>query len=93
MVNMRFVQPLDHALLDDLIARGIPIVTVEENVLAGGFGAAVAEYCASRGANPRLTMIGLPDRFIEHADRDTLLARYGLDADSIAARVTGAVVS
>lgn len=87
VVNMRFIHPLDTDLLDTLGTKNIPIVTVEENVIAGGFGSAVLEYMASSGKTPRITLIGIPDIFVDHAERDRQLARLGLDAESIAGRV------
>jgi 1-deoxy-D-xylulose-5-phosphate synthase len=91
VVNMRFIHPLDTELLDTLYKRGKPIVTVEENALAGGFGSAVMEYYAGRGYTPSITMIGIPDTFIDQAARPRLLSLYGLDAKSIAERVKKAV--
>ena len=83
VVNMRFAQPLDTAMLDTIIERGLPVITVEENVLAGGFGAAVMEYCAKKDAANQITPVALPENFIEHAERAVLISRYGLDTSSI----------
>ena len=91
VVNMRFVSPLDTSLLDDVAASGKPVITVEENVLAGGFGSAVIEYFVSRGTIPRMTMIGISNEFSLQASRSRLLALYGLDAGSIAATIRKAV--
>ena len=87
VVNMRFVRPLDVELLDDLRGKGLPIVTVEENSLQGGFGSAVMEYYVGSGSVPNMKLIGIPDTFVDHAHRSRLLSRYGLDAESIASRV------
>ncbi len=92
VANMRFVRPLDTALLDRVGESGMPVVTLEENVLAGGFGSAVAEYfIASRGEVPRMVRIGVPDEFAGQALRGRLLEMYGLDAASIAERVRALV--
>jgi len=91
VVNMRFVQPLDTDLLDKILAKGKPVITVEENMLAGGFGSAVMEYFISRGASPNITMIGVPQIFPAQAKRSKLLELYGLDADSIADTIRKAV--
>ena len=64
-----------------------PVITVEENTLAGGFGAAVMEYYSNRGFSPNITMIGIPDMFADHAERSRLLSMYGLNASSIAETV------
>jgi 1-deoxy-D-xylulose-5-phosphate synthase len=62
-------------------------VTLEENVLAGGFGSAVLELLCEAGVNVPVLRIGLPDKFIEQGSQAELRARYGLDAKGIAAAV------
>ena len=83
VVNMRFVKPLDDALVCDLAMSHDLIVTVEENVIAGGAGAACAEALSAAGISVPLLMLGLPDRFIDHGDPVKLLALQGLDAAGI----------
>jgi 1-deoxy-D-xylulose-5-phosphate synthase len=85
VVDGRFVKPLDTALLDELADTHPRIVTIEENVLAGGFGSAVAEHLADSPV--RLRRFGLPDRFVAHGDRERLLADLGLTPEAIAAAV------
>jgi 1-deoxy-D-xylulose-5-phosphate synthase len=85
VVNARFVKPLDA----DTILRAVRecgfVVTVEEAALAGGFGSAVLELAADAGLDgSRIRRLGIPDRFIEHGERDELLADLGLDAAGIA---------
>ena len=87
VVNMRFVKPLDTKIIDRFCEQGIPLITLEENVLSGGFGSGIIEYCNSRGFSPSITMVGIPDEFTGHAKRSRLLSRYGLDAESIAETV------
>jgi 1-deoxy-D-xylulose-5-phosphate synthase len=88
VVNMRYVKPLDEALLCELVPTHIALVTLEENVIAGGAGSAVHEFLDACGlAQPRL-QIGLPDRYIEHGSRDECLAVAGLDKASVAMTVT-----
>ena len=85
VVNCRFVKPLDTALLVDLAGQHSRIITVEENVLQGGFGSAVLECLNDAGvAGFSLKRIGIPDVFVEHGAPDTLRSKYGLDADGIA---------
>ena len=84
LVNMRFVKPLDEELLCRLAARHRCIVTIEENVVAGGAGSAVAECLASHGLGHAVQHIGIPDRFIEHGSREDCLAMAGLDAAGLA---------
>jgi len=85
VADARSVKPLDAHLLERL--EGLPIVTVEENALQGGFGAAVIEYFEEHGRLPemRLRRIGLADAFIDHAKRAEQIAESGLDAAGIAA--------
>jgi 1-deoxy-D-xylulose-5-phosphate synthase len=85
VVDARFVKPLDTALLDELAATHARIVTIEENVLCGGFGSAVAEHLAD--TDVRVRRFGLPDRFVAHGDRQRLLADLGLTPEAIAAAV------
>jgi 1-deoxy-D-xylulose-5-phosphate synthase len=86
VVDCRFVKPLDTRLILTL-AKKIPrILTVEENVLQGGFGSAVLECLADGGmAGAAVRRIGIPDLFVEHGDQRRLRSRYGLDAEGIAA--------
>ncbi|MBU2753829.1 1-deoxy-D-xylulose-5-phosphate synthase [Acidithiobacillus sp. CV18-2] len=83
VVNMRFVKPLDHALLDRLAVDHEAFLTVEEGVRMGGAGSAVAEYLLDQGQRPLLKILGLPDQFIEHGEASLWLAELGLDADGI----------
>ena len=83
VVNCRFVKPLDESLLADLSRRYGELVTMEENVLTGGFGSAVTEWFIHRGAGlPRLHNRGIPDRFITHGSRSDLLKEVDLDVDA-----------
>ena len=84
LVNMRFVKPLDSQLLLQLAARHESLVTVEENVVAGGAGSAVLELLTSHGFALPLLQLGLPDRFVEHGSRAENLAAVGLDAAGVA---------
>lgn len=92
VANMRFVKPLDHALVKELAFSHDLLVTLEENAVIGGAGAEVARSLEEQGLNTRLLRLGLPDRFTEHGDSATLLARLGLDANSIAERVKRAIL-
>jgi 1-deoxy-D-xylulose-5-phosphate synthase len=79
LVNMRFVKPLDYAMIDEVASTHKLIVTLEDNVISGGAGSAVSEYLAVRGDSPDILHLGLPDRFIEHASREEILTECGLD--------------
>lgn len=88
LVNARFVKPLDTNLLRNLAKTARTIITVEENVLAGGFGSSVMEFFELADLrNVRVKRIGLPDKFIEHGKRSQLLELYGLASEEIAMRV------
>jgi len=83
VANMRFVKPLDDELVFRLATSHDLLVTVEENVVQGGAGSAVAESLAAQALAAPLAMLGLPDRFVEHGDAASLLAECGLDAAGI----------
>ena len=87
VVNMRFVKPLDDAMVLHIAAQHDAIVTIEENAVAGGAGSAVAELLAQETVLLPLLQIGIPDRFIEHGSRADCLAAAGLDAASLQATI------
>ena len=91
VANMRFVKPLDSVLVAELAADCALLVTVEENVVMGGAGSAVAEAMAAAGLNARMLHLGLPDRFVDHGDPVQLLAQCGLDAAGIAGAIRKAL--
>jgi 1-deoxy-D-xylulose-5-phosphate synthase len=88
VANMRFVKPLDEALILELARTHAAIVTVEDNAIAGGAGSAVAEFLESKNLQIPMLQLGLPDRFLEHASREQLLAEAGIDASGIRAAIT-----
>lgn len=84
VVNARFVKPLDTGLLVALAQKTGRILTVEENALAGGFGASVLEALSDAGVTGVATRcLGVPDRFVEHGSQKRLRENYGLDASGI----------
>jgi 1-deoxy-D-xylulose-5-phosphate synthase len=87
LVNMRFVKPLDEETVVKIAATHRAIVTVEENVVAGGAGSAIGELLVSHGSNVPLLHLGIPDRFIEHGSREDCLRMAGLDPASIEAAI------
>jgi 1-deoxy-D-xylulose-5-phosphate synthase len=87
VANMRFVKPLDAELVRALAHDHDALVTVEENVVAGGAGSAVAEFLAAERIALPILHLGLPDRFIDHGDPAFLLAHVGLDAKGIGASI------
>jgi 1-deoxy-D-xylulose-5-phosphate synthase len=87
VVNMRFIKPLDTDLLLAIAARHRALVTLEENAVAGGAGAAVAEALAAAGVMIPLQLVGIPDEFIEHGSRNDCLVAAGLDPVGLARRI------
>jgi 1-deoxy-D-xylulose-5-phosphate synthase len=85
LVNMRFVKPLDRALLLELAKSHEGFATLEDNVVAGGAGSGVAELLAAEGIAMPMLHLGLPDAFQHHGSREELLAEAGLDAAGIRA--------
>ena len=83
VVDMRFVKPIDEALLTTLAQTHDGFVTVEEAAVMGGAGSAVTEYFNQAGIVKPVLQLGLPDRFIDHGEQGRLLAEVGLDAAGI----------
>lgn len=90
LVNARWVKPLDSRLVEWV--RGHPLtVTIEDNVVSGGFGAAVLESLSETGLGGRVRVLGIPDRFLPAGSADEVSAAIGLDPDSIASTIIGFV--
>jgi len=85
VVNCRFIKPLDIDTISELVEKIPRVITVEENVLAGGFGSAVLEGLSEKGISGyKLKRIGIPDLFVEHGSQQILRTKYGIDAPAIA---------
>ncbi len=88
VVNMRFVKPFDEALMRELVPRHKGMVTMEDNVAAGGFGQQAEAMLAEHGIFPeRMLNISIHDTFVEHGAPAELYARYGMDAEHVAERM------
>jgi len=87
LVNMRFVKPLDEALIAEIAAKHRAVVTIEENAVAGGAGSAVLEHLQRIGSTLPVLVIGVPDVFVEHGSREDNLAAAGLDAPGLRAAI------
>ncbi|WP_214747619.1 MULTISPECIES: 1-deoxy-D-xylulose-5-phosphate synthase [unclassified Exiguobacterium] len=87
VINARTIKPLDEKMLNALYAEGIPLVTLEEAVLKGGFGSAVLEHANEQEAFPRVKRFGIPDWYIEHGGVNELLEEIGLLPGQIAEEV------
>lgn len=88
VVNARFIKPLDEAMLSEIFAENLPVLTIEEAVLQGGFGSAVLEFAHdNRFTGAVIDRMGIPDRFIEHGSVTKLLEEIGLTADAAVDRI------
>ncbi|RMG60403.1 MAG: 1-deoxy-D-xylulose-5-phosphate synthase [Bacteroidetes bacterium] len=85
--DMRFVKPLDEAMLHEIFQRFQKVVTVEDGALMGGFGSAVLEFMVDHGYQAKVRRLGIPDRFIDHGEQKELWAECGYDKDAIVATV------
>ena len=92
VADARFAKPLDTGLLAQLAAEHDLLVTVEEGVLAGGFGTGVWEALSDGGLAPRILRVGLPDRYVTHGAPKLLHAEVGFTAERIAERIQAAVL-
>lgn len=88
VVNARFAKPLDHELITSLAQEHHLVVTLEENAIAGGFGENVLTAVTSRGVLTPTIVMGISDQFVEHGSIGSLLAKLGLDGESVAAEVS-----
>ncbi|MCM1160850.1 MAG: 1-deoxy-D-xylulose-5-phosphate synthase [Roseburia sp.] len=83
LVNSRFVKPVDEELLKELSKEHKLIVTMEENVLSGGFGERILDFMAGEGLPVKVLTIGLPDAYVEHGNVELLKKSVGIDKDTI----------
>lgn len=89
-VDMRFVKPLDTALIDDLTKEHKVFITVEDGAKKGGFGSAVAEYVAEHHPGIRVKILGIPDEVIEHGTQDELYSVIGSNPAKIRTQIDNA---
>lgn len=82
--DMRFVKPLDEAMLHEVATKYSKIVTVEDGTIVGGFGSAILEFMNENGYKPQVRMLGIPDRLVEHGKPEELHRECGYDAKGIA---------
>jgi 1-deoxy-D-xylulose-5-phosphate synthase len=85
--DMRFVKPLDEALLHEVFEKYDRILTVEDGTVVGGFGSAILEFQAAHGYKASVRMLGIPDRIVEHGTPKELQRECGFDAPAIATAV------
>jgi 1-deoxy-D-xylulose-5-phosphate synthase len=85
--DIRFVKPLDEALLHEVFQKFNKVITVEDGCIEGGMGSAILEFMVDNGYNAQVVRLGIPDRVIEHGDQPELWAECGFDATGIAIQV------
>ncbi|NYE04960.1 1-deoxy-D-xylulose-5-phosphate synthase [Bacillus niacini] len=89
VINARFIKPLDEKMLNELFLNNIPILTIEEAVLQGGFGSYVLEHAHEKGYyHQAIDRMGIPDQFIEHGDVESLLEEIGMTTAEVVRRIT-----
>ncbi|MFD1030693.1 1-deoxy-D-xylulose-5-phosphate synthase [Metaplanococcus flavidus] len=92
VVNARFIKPMDEAMLHSLFKRNIPVITLEEAILQGGFGSAVLEFVHDNAYHDAvIDRMGIPDQFIEHGDVAELMDEIHLNSDQLVANVKNMV--
>ncbi len=91
LCNARFVKPIDTDMVDKAVKNHKVIVTLEENVLSGGFGEKVCNYMKEKSYQNKLIMVSIPDDYVEHGNVDELRKEIHIDADSIIAKIKGSL--
>ena len=89
VVDAKFIKPLDEELILDLSKGKDRIITVEDNVLEGGFGSAVLELFTKNGIKKNVLRIGIPDRFIAHGSKNELLESVGMGMNDLKEKIMG----
>jgi 1-deoxy-D-xylulose-5-phosphate synthase len=85
--DMRFVKPLDEAMLHEVFSKFDKVITVEDGTIVGGFGSAILEFMNEHGYKADVKMLGIPDRLVEHGTPKQLYEEIGIDAEAIKANV------
>ena len=84
---MRFVKPLDEEILRKYLSKADTFISIEDASIMGGAGSAVQEFCSEENINIKSILIGIPDKFIDHASREQMLDEAGLSADKIKSKL------
>ena len=94
LINVRFVKPLDTELLDELAKTHQLLVTMEENVITGGFGEQVLQYFSEKAEKhmPMVMNIALEDKYVEQGNVEILKKQHGLDVESVIKRIVAGFV-
>lgn len=92
VVNARFIKPLDDEMLHEIMSKNMPILTIEEGVLKGGFGSAILEFASDNKYNHiEIERMGIPDRFVDHGSVDLLLEELHITKEETIARIESLV--
>ena len=87
VVNARFLKPIDEKLLDEMFSKYKNIVTVEDNIIIGGFGSRILQYASEKEYNNKIINIALPEKFIPHGSCEELQELAGISANKIVERI------
>ncbi len=88
VVNARFIKPLDNDMMHQILGSNLPVLTIEESVLIGGFGSAVLEFANEHEYhNAKIDRMGIPDQFIEHGSVNALLQEIGMTTENVVERI------
>lgn len=87
IVNARFLKPMDEELLSELLKTHSKVVTIEDNIVSGGFGSRINKFIIDNNYNVKIENIGIPDKFVEHGSVDELFATIGMSDEQIADRI------
>ena len=88
VINPRFIKPFDLDMLADTISKRMPMITIEENALPGGFGSLVAEHAVEMGHSAGMLRIGIPDSFVQHGSQTELRRMLKIDVEGIKERIS-----
>ncbi len=87
IVNARFLKPMDETLLHEMLKKHDKIVTIEDNVVSGGFGSRINKFILDNNYNVKIENIGIPDKYVEHGDVEKLFETIGMSSEQIAIRI------
>lgn len=87
IVNARFLKPIDETLLHEMLKKHDKIVTIEDNVVSGGFGSRINKFILDNNYNVKIENIGIPDKYVEHGDVEKLFETIGMSSEQIAIRI------
>ena len=87
LIDMRFVKPLDEKILEEYLSKAELFISIEDGSIMGGAGSAVQEFCSDKKIDIKSILIGIPDKFIEHASRNEMLNEAGLTSEKIISKI------